>query len=328
MPTLKRLLALTSVLFVVGCGTSQAQEAPKDGGPIYVGRYAPIDTRSHVKLWLARYTNPALLATADVAFATPLPDFCMVKDRPDVSVFYTEAFALARPDHGGYVVDKLMQLRKIDACKAPRDDTVVLSKTMPPDVPQTTVINWTAEESVGGITARDPAPLPGAPYTFNSSDVPTALVRDQDAKLLLAYAPDLGQRGIEVSVGMASWFKGLAPASITATSAPRPAEPAGISVAPASVGVRQVTAAQPPPAAALPPRKKFCLRNAEASAPNRAETCSDDIEDLAKRIAAMPVTPAPAARTARQWSVRVSPASVGQDAPPAAGSRRYVLEVN
>lgn len=323
MPTLKRLLALTSVLFVVGCGTSQAQEAPKDGGPIYVGRYAPIDTRSHVKLWLARYTNPALLAMADVAFATPLPEFCSAKDRPEASAFYTEAFALARPHDGGYDVDKLMQLRKIDACKAPRYDGFVLSKTPLPDVPHKIVINWAAEEAVGGISANDPPPVPGAPYRFNSSGVPTALVRDQDAKLLLAYAPDLDRRGIEVMVGMSSWFTDMPPTRVLAASVP--SRPTVVPDPPLTAAASVPRA----PSVAPPPRKKFCLRNADASAPNRAETCSDDIGELAAKIAAMPVTETPAARSVRKPSaMRVRPASVGQDKPPSAELGRYVLEIN
>jgi hypothetical protein len=222
-----------------------------------------------------------------------------------------------------------MQLRKIDACKAPRYDGFVLSKTPLPDVPHTLVINWTAEEAVGGISANDLPPVPGTPYNFNSSGVPTALVKDQDAKLLLAYAPDLSKRGIDVFVGMSSWFKTNAFGMFPPTSPPQPPEPAAVMVAPTSAATRPLAASAPPPVSAPLPRKKFCLRNADASAPNRAETCSDDIGELAAKIAAMPLTETPAVRPVRQPSaMRVRPASVGPDKPLRAEPGRYVLEIN
>lgn len=251
---------------------------------MYVGRYEPIDGRAHLKLWLARYTFPALLSTADVAYAVSRSDFCAGQKPPDRE-FYTEKFAVARKTSSGYEVERFAQLRKVDFCKGDNVEGVfVLSKE--PATRGATTINWTAQLSIGGLAATEPSRTPNSlPYQFNSSGVPTALVRDLDAQYLLSYSKDLEQRGVGISVSATAWLFPSTGVAAIATAAHAPISAPMFS----NPVVPPASAAEP--ARAPDANRRYCLVASGAPAGSSAN-CADHLGELAHMIAGMPVSAA------------------------------------
>lgn len=208
MATLTKLaLGFVYLCWSVSAGWAQPArvEARTQGlEGVNVGVYHPLDLKAQLKAWLARYTMPMMLASVDVAYIYDRKPFCDAPDKPSTSIFFTERFGLALKRSNGYEVNKLLQLQKIDYCKASssdiNQDVVVIGEVKLGTLPLAAVVNWNASETIGGIFPEE--------SDGKTQTVPNPTGHENNIKnlelnksLLLSYADVLKSNGINVLVG-------------------------------------------------------------------------------------------------------------------------------
>lgn len=327
-----RLICIGLAFVPFGCSGAIAQAgSPHDRGSIHLGTYEALTTKAHVKLWFGRYTSPAILAEADVAYIYERADYCKSPTAARLEDFYSDRFALARKDQRGYEVDDLLQINKVGFCTsdaAGLRDLAVVTKTALGEKQPPFVINWSAGDSVGGLVVNRKAPSPQKPG--NSDDPANDAIAgssELDARFLTSYTDTFKANGIDIKV---SHNAGPTPTGLVGIhpmgSASRglmysPSVPLPLNGTPnATIPSVRPTA----PRAALRQPRLYCLNVYSASGPSPVRTCSVDFAKIAEKLPVAAKKKPDEHPVARAWRVRVDSAPVAQPVPVA---MRFALEI-
>ncbi|MDX2204228.1 MAG: hypothetical protein NW223_15865 [Hyphomicrobiaceae bacterium] len=247
-PEKSRLRVLTLAAVALGAPQLHAQvpvdrsapPPPKQlSGDLQIGAYEPLGIKGQARLWLTRYTAPAVLMKYDVAFVYGRSEFCGLADRPASRDFYTPRFAIARksPD-ASLDVDPTFQIKKVDFCSTEAEKSsefMILSKDLLGQARPSITINWKSRGSIGGLAVNSVSPLektegsaPAHPTPIETSSL------SLNSIYLDVYREALGEKGIQLesqrtnaspvsgSFAAAAWAG--AAAVTAAASAPRDPE--------------------------------------------------------------------------------------------------------